>query len=166
MDLRNTPGEILDRVSKESKSFIVERKGEMLACIIPITLFLPNIKNEILNYELEELHVNKEYPKIRLTNDNQMEMYFLSGETKGDIELRIILPHGYPNVAPQVFTNPALPDNVPHKWKDGSLCIFGAYTNWNPGKNNIYTTLKFARQWLSRYDIWKKTGTWKEEKNV
>ena len=41
MALRSRPGEVLDEVSREGTSFLIERNGQQLACLVPISCFLP-----------------------------------------------------------------------------------------------------------------------------
>jgi hypothetical protein len=161
MDLRNSPGEILDKVAKEGEAFIIERKGEYLACLVPVYLLYPNIKREVISDELDNLHKNNEHPKIRLTDKNELELKFSEMIMNQKITIKVILPHGYPNIAPKIYAEP-LDKNVPHIWQDGSLTIYGAYKNWEPDKDNILFTLKLIRKWLFSYSYWKKAGVWNE----
>ena len=42
-ELRNRPGEILDRVADKGEVFIIERNGQRKACLVPLSILLPDI---------------------------------------------------------------------------------------------------------------------------
>lgn len=161
MELRNSPGEIIDRVADGGEAFIIERKGEYLACLVPVYLFYPNIRREVISDEIDNLHKNNEFPKIRLSENNELEMKFTEAILGTKITVKIVLPHGYPKVAPKVFAEP-LVDDAPHRWSDGALALYGFYKNWEPEKDNILSTLKLIRKWLFSYLNWKDKGIWNE----
>ncbi len=162
MELRSSPGDILDRVYKNGEAFIIERNGQQKACLVPITYFAPNIPKDRINSELDALHKNKEEPIIRISNERELEIIFKENIKDIEITIKIILPHGYPNVAPRVYISPINVD-APHRWQDGALCIFGAGISWNPGKHNAVYILELARKWLSNYENWCKAGQWQSK---
>ena len=159
MKLRSSPGEILDRVHEGGEAFIIERNGRQKACLVPVWYFLPDIPKNKVNEELNKLHENGENPIVTVSNKKEVEMLFKETVKRDEITIKIILPHGYPNVAPKVYVSPITTD-TPHRWQDGALCIFGAMTNWNPGKHNIAFVLTLARKWLSSYSEWREKGSW------
>ncbi|MBI5778301.1 MAG: hypothetical protein HZA49_02470 [Planctomycetes bacterium] len=157
MELRSSPGEILDRVYEKGEAFIIERSGNQKACLVPIWYFLPAIPKEKVDKEIDELRKNGEEPILTLSENKELEIIFREINGKDKITLKIVLPHGYPNNAPMVYAQP-IENNAPHRWKNGALCIFGAMTNWNPGKHNIAFVLELARKWLSNYKEWRGKG--------
>lgn len=162
MKLRSSPGAILDKVYKEGEVFIIERSGRAEACLVPIWYFLPDIhKDKIykINEELDKLHQKGEKSLLKFSDKNELEILFKEAGDKYETTLKIVLPHGYPNNAPRIYALPIV-NNAPHRWQDGSLCIFGVMTNWNPGKHNIASVLKLARKWLSNYNKWIEKGKW------
>jgi len=162
MELRSSPGAILDKVYKNNEVFIIERSGRREACLVPIWYFLPDIaKDKIykINEELDKLHQKGEKPLLKLSDKNELEIFFKESGNEYEITLKIVLPHGYPNNAPRVYASPIVND-APHRWQDGALCIFGVMTNWNPGKHNIASVLALARKWLYRYSKWREKGSW------
>lgn len=162
MELRSSPGEILDRVYKNGEAFIIERNGRQKACLVPICYFLPDIpKNKVYKVieELEELRKKEERPLLKFSDNNELEILFKEAGDEYEITLTIVLPHGYPNNAPKIYASPVV-NNAPHRWQDGALCIFGAMTNWNPGKHNIASVLALARKWISDYSEWQEKGIW------
>jgi hypothetical protein len=159
MKLRSSPGEILDRVHEGGEAFIIERNGRQKACLVPVWYFLPDIPKNKVNEEINELHDNGENPIVTVSNKKEVEMLFKETVKRDEITIKIILPHGYPNVAPKVYVSPITTD-TPHRWQDGALCIFGAMTNWNPGKHNVAFVLTLARKWLSSYSEWREKGSW------
>ena len=43
-ELRNRPGEVLDRVADDGAAFIIERNGRQKACLVPLSAFFPDIQ--------------------------------------------------------------------------------------------------------------------------
>jgi antitoxin (DNA-binding transcriptional repressor) of toxin-antitoxin stability system len=164
-ELRNGPGEILDRVAN-GEAFIIERSGHRKACLVPLTAFVPDISPSRIAAELEELLEHGEKPKTSFTDNHELAFRLQSGAAKdGVIDLRIVMPHGYPNTCPRVYTDLEAGD-IPHRWHDGALCLYGVMTGWNPGKHTIFSTLTLARRWLLNYGVWRKTGRWPDENGV
>lgn len=159
MALRNAPGEALDRVAHKGEAFIVERNGYQMACLVPLSLFMPDIQPGRLAKEFERLQQDEEQHAVSLTDDNELELQFRREGAARDITLTVRLPHGYPNASPKVYASP-VPDGAPHRWQDGSLCIFGATAIWNPGQHDVPYVLKHARKWVQGLEAWKASGAW------
>jgi prevent-host-death family protein len=159
-ELRERPGEILDRVADGGKAFIIERNGKQKACLVPLSVFFPDILPSRIGDEIAQLTNNNESPRTSITSERELVFRFphrLSDNT--EIELEIVLPHGYPNTCPKAYARP-VDENAPHRWSDGALCLYGVITAWNPGKHTILSTLKLCREWLDHYEAWKVTGAW------
>jgi len=159
MELRNAPGEALDKVAHKGEAFIIERNGYQLACLVPLSMFMPDIQQARLTKEFERLHAQEEQHTLSLTDLREIELHFRREGAGRDITLTILLPHGYPNASPKVYATP-LPERAPHRWQDGSLCIFGATDIWNPGRHDVPHVLKQARKWLQNLEAWKANGAW------
>ena len=159
MDLRSSPGDILDRVYKDGEAFIIERSGQQKACLVPIYLFFPDIPKSKINNELEELRAMGEESTLKISDEKELEIAFKKIVKNTEVTIKILLPHGYPNVAPKVYISPIRSD-APHRWQDGASCIFGTMTLWNPGKGNLALILNLAKEWLSHYEVWNETGKW------
>lgn len=158
-ELRNRPGEILERVA-QGEAFVVERHGHRKACLVPLSVFFPDVSPSRIADELEKLKAEDEEPRTTITVAREIAFRFplkLADETP--IEVTIVLPHGYPNTCPRVYANP-VPDEAPHRWRDGALCLYGVMSAWNPGKHTVLSTLALAKQWLRHYDAWHQTGHW------
>ena len=54
-ELRTRPGEILDRVADGGEAFIIERSGQRKACLVPLSVFLPDISPARIAAEIQEL---------------------------------------------------------------------------------------------------------------
>lgn len=159
-ELRNRPGEILDRVAGGGEAFIIERNGQRRACLVPLSVFAPDVSPSRIADEIKELLDHNENPSTTVTESHELLFRFshrLVDEVS--VELAVVLPHGYPNSCPRVYASP-VSDNAPHRWGDGALCLYGFMTGWNPGKHTVFTTLTLARQWLRRYDTWRQVGKW------
>lgn len=162
-ELRNRPGEILDRVADGGEAFIIERNGRRTACLVPLSVFFPDVSPTRIADEIQELEKHDEKPRTTITKTRELVFQF-SEQLADDasIDISIILPHGYPSSCPRIYANP-IAENAPHRWNDGALCLFGVMSGWNPGKHTVYSTLMLARQWLQHYDTWRRTGQWPKQ---
>jgi ubiquitin-protein ligase len=161
MKLRSAPGEVLDRVAQKGEAFVVERNGEQMACLVPLSVFMPDIQPKRLALEFEQLYTHNEEHSVSISEERELHFQFRKQGPDEDVTLTISLPHGYPNACPKVYADP-LPDHCPHRWQDGALCIFGAMEIWNPGKHDVQHVLGLARRWLTNFAAWKQTGQWRE----
>lgn len=158
-ELRTRPGEILDRVATGGESFVIERNGRQKACLVPLSVFLPDISPARIADELEELEKAGESSRTTVTPEWEIAFKFRHDVDRDPYEITIVLPHGYPNACPRVYAGP-VDARAPHRFSDGALCIFGVMSSWNPGKHTAYVALKHARQWLKHYESWRKNGEW------
>lgn len=159
-ELRNRPGEVLDRVAQSGEAFMIERNGRRQACLVPLSVFFPDVSPSRIAHEIEELMERGEEPRAAITADRELSFRF-THETSDNssIELTVLLPHGYPQSCPRVYAN-SIGGEAPHRWSDGALCLYGVMAGWNPGKHTVLTTLELARKWVHHYDTWRSTGLW------
>ena len=162
MALRSRPGEVLDEVYHDGSAFLVERNGQQKACLVPISCFLPDIQTPRVTAELDRIADSNEHYRVAISNERQIQLIFreFSGETRVDVT--VMLPHGYPNKAPVVSAAP-IAEACPHRWPDGTLCIYGAVAVWNPGKHDVMHTVALFRRWIQHYTVWQKNGEWPNE---
>ena len=162
MALRSRPGEVLDEVSREGAAFLVERNGQQKACLVPISCFLPDIQTSRVTAELDKIMDSNERCRVTISDEREIQLAFreFSGETRVDVT--VTLPHGYPNKAPVVFAAP-IDEGCPHRWPDGTLCIYGAVAVWNPGKHDVMHAVALFRRWMQHYSVWRQAGEWPKE---
>ena len=160
MALRSSPGEIIDSVARDGEAYIIERNGRQLACLLPVSAFLPDIDQKRIEKDREELAVS--YPEY--TNAFNQDKGFYFKVTQEEFSIEIVIPNGYPSNCPRVYVND-IDDNSPHRWKDGSLCIFGVMKAWNPGKKSLLDVLELTGKWLDSYREWKDSGRWPSNDN-
>ena len=158
-ELRTRPGEILDRVADTGESFVVERNGRQKACLVPLSVYLPDISPARIADELEELEKAGESPSTTVTSDREIAFKFRHRTNRESYDITIVLPHGYPNACPRVYSNNVESD-APHRFSDGALCIFGVMTSWNPGKHTAWVAVDYAHRWLRHYETWRTNGMW------
>lgn len=162
MELRSSPGDVLDRVARDGEVFVVERNGQPKACLVPVSFLLPDISPDRIAKELGRLEANQESYKLTITEKKELEVSCRESVAGDDVLISIILPHGYPDAAPRIYAA-QIAANAPKLWPDGSLAIFGTTAAWNAKAHDISHALGHARIWLKRYAAWRKTGTWPSE---
>ena len=158
-ELRTRPGEILDRVAEDGESFVIERNSRQHACLVPISVFLPDISPARIARELDELKKAGEVTYTTITGEKEVAIRVRHSHGDTDHSVIITLPHNYPNACPRVYVDD-VDQNAPHRFPDGALCIFGVMSSWNPGKHTARDALDNAHQWLSQYESWRRTGFW------
>lgn len=160
MELRSSPGEVLDRVARDGEVFVIERNGQPKACLVPVAFLLPDVAPERLTKEIKALE--EKQPGYKLTINEQKELEINCDESVGGEKLviSVVLPHGYPNAAPRIYAAP-LSEAAPGRWPDGSLAIFPLLAAWNPKAHNVIHALSAAKSWLKGYANWQRTGEWK-----
>ena len=165
MDLRSSPGEVLDRVSRDGDVFVIERNGQPKACLVPVSFLLPDVSPERIKQELGKLNEEEEHYKLTINERKELEISSLETAAGENVVLTLVLPHGYPSAAPRIYAQ-QLPANTPHRWQDGSLAIFGATSIWNPKAHDALHALGLGRTWLQHYTKWRKNGEWPEGENA
>jgi prevent-host-death family protein len=158
-ELRNRPGEILDRVANGGESFVIERNGHQKACLVPLSVFLPDISSSRIALEIAELENAGESSRTTVTPEREIAFTFRRKSDGDPYDITVVLPHRYPNTCPRVYVDP-VDAEAPHRFADGALCIFGVLSSWNPGKHTALVALQNARSWLRHYEDWRKNGQW------
>ncbi len=93
MDLRKSPGSILDRVSRDGEAFVIERNGQDKAFLVPISVFWPDIQQRRITLELDELKKIGIKPQMSITDSKELEMRFHESVGDDQITLTIVLSH-------------------------------------------------------------------------
>jgi prevent-host-death family protein len=161
MELRGSPGEVLDRVARDGEVFVVERNGQPKACLVPVSFLLPDIPPDRIAKELNRLNAKNENYKLTINDNKELEISCRETAIGETIVISIVLPHGYPSAAPRIYAD-QVAQNTPKRWPDGSLSIFGATAAWNAKTHDAFHALSLARVWLKHYVKWRKTGEWPE----
>ncbi len=165
MQLRNSPGEVLDRVARDGEVFVIERNGQPKACMVPVSFLLPDISPERIAQELDKLRERNEGHKMTINENKELEISFHEATAGENIVVTVVLPHGYPAAAPRIQAAPLASDS-PGRWVDGSLSIFGSTAAWNGRVHDVVHALGLARHWLKRYARWKRIGVWATEEEA
>lgn len=157
MDLRSTPGEVLDRVARDGDVFVIERSGQPKACLVPVSFLLPDVPPERIMQEVGKLEDSQEKYNLTINENKELEISTREAAAGKEIVLRIVLPHGYPNAAPRVYAE-GLPPKTSGRWPDGALAIFGATATWNSKTHDVVHTLNLGRSWLHQHANARKDG--------
>jgi prevent-host-death family protein len=161
MELRSSPGEVLDRVANDGEVFVIERNGQPKACLVPVSFLLPDIAPDRIAKELNKLNAKNENYKLTINEKKELEISSLETAGGEKFVISIVLPHGYPSAAPRIYAEQIASD-APKRWPDGSLSIFGDTAAWNVKTHDASHALSLARVWLKQYAKWRKTGEWPE----
>lgn len=161
MELRSSPGEILDRVARDGEVFVVERNGQPKACLVPVSFLLPDIPPDRIAKELAKLNDKNENFKLTINDNKELEISCSEPVAGENIVISIVLPHGYPEAAPRIYAA-QVASNTPQRWPDGSLSIFGTMATWNVKNHDAFHALSLARVWLKHYAKWRRAGVWPE----
>ena len=159
MELRSSPGEVLDRVSRDGEVFVIERNGQPKACMVPVSFLLPDVSPDRITMELDRLNEKGENYKLTINEQQELEISSLEVSGGDSLLVSIVLPHGYPDAAPRIYVS-GLAADTPHTWQDGSLSIFGTTALWNSKSHDVIHVLSMARVWLKQYAKWRRTGSW------
>ena len=162
MALRSRPGEVLDEVARDGTAFIVERNGQQKACLVPISYFLPDIQTSRVTAELDKIIDSSEHCRVAISDGREIQLVFREFSGEARVDVTVTLPHGYPNKAPVVSAAP-IEEGCPHRWPDGTLCIYGAMAAWNPGKHDVMHAVALIRRWIQHYSVWRQAGEWPKE---
>ena len=67
-----------------------------------------------------------------------------------------------PNMKPKVeVLQPEIKANTPHRFSDGSLCLYYELDgSWHSGLHLAATLIEWTAEWLYFYEHWLTTGTW------
>ena len=161
MELRSSPGEVLDRVARDGDVYVVERNGQPKACLVPVSFLLPDISPERVAKELSKLKDKDESFKMTINEKKELEISCLENAGGDAVVLTVVMPHGYPDTAPRIYAAQLVSD-TPKRWQDGSLAIFGSMAVWNAKSHDVPYALTLGRAWLKQYSKWRKTGEWPE----
>lgn len=72
--------------------------------------------------------------------------------------IRIEIPDTYPYTIPRILPSGWNPQNCPHIYGDGSLCVMMSH-EWSEHYSIAYLIAK-AAVWIGKWAKWKETGTW------
>jgi hypothetical protein len=104
------------------------------------------------------------FPQFRRRNSGQPTTGIWIGMLQPSVEspkyvLRIIYAlNKHPSVD---VLNPKIRDNAPHRFADGSLCLYYPDDgDWNPHAFIARTIIPWASSWLYFYEHWLKSGIW------
>jgi hypothetical protein len=117
---------------------------------------------EALNPGLQGLHILHQFPHFTYRRERGV------GVWRGTLQphrlsqkYRIVLRYT-PDSSPTVqVISPQLALKAPHRWNDGSLCLF--YPKESPWHRDMLiaeTILPWTALWLYYYELWLDTGKW------
>src|SRR5438309_10365868 len=96
MELRGSPGEVLDRVARDGDVFVIERNGQPKACLVPVSFLLPDISPDRVALELAALKEKEEKHGLTINEHQELEISFREQVGGEPVGIDIVLPNGYP----------------------------------------------------------------------
>src|SRR5689334_17071544 len=103
MELRSSPGEVLDRVARDGDVFVVERNGQPKACLVPVSFLLPDISPDRIAQELDHLNGAGQDYKLTINESKELEISCHEAAAGDRVLVSVVLPHGYPRAAPRIY---------------------------------------------------------------
>jgi hypothetical protein len=107
--------------------------------------------------------MKKHFPQFRYKPNRRggMDWEGNLSPTDESISYSIVIQHD-PGRSPRLFvTQPTLPTEAPHRYRDGSLCLYWPKEwAWGAGQLLAQTLLPWAALWLYYFEIWQVTGEW------
>ena len=94
MELRRSPGEVLDRVARDGEVFVIERNGQPKACLVPVSFLLPDVSPDRITQELNKLNQKDENYKLTINDNKELEINCQETAAGEKVLLSIVLPHG------------------------------------------------------------------------
>ncbi len=74
---------------------------------------------------------------------------------------QIVIVHPFNQVPDVRVARPALIADAPHRYRDGSLCLYWPEEwSWTPEAKLADTLVPWTALWLYYYEIWTVTGDW------
>ena len=111
----------------------------------------------------ESVVMSRHFPQFVLMKGRDgLLMWRGTLQPKGGREFLVsaVLPTRYPNQPPALHVlKPTLADGCPHRFMDGSLCVYPK--NWIPATGTVVQAIANAADWLRLYESWRRTGTWR-----
>lgn len=84
--------------------------------------------------------------------------------------IKVVFLHDHPAEAPKAFpvgSNMRWWSNSPHRYGDGSLCLFkpsdGRTHGWDPARSTGATIISWSIQWVQAFRHWQQTNRWPGE---
>lgn len=122
----------------------------------------PRPRTPSIKHAVQHLHIRHRFPSFSGRRDGGAYCW------RGDLQPRLSSPvyrveircrdRGAPNVR---VLSPPLPDNAPHRYPDGTLCLYWPKEwCWTNDKIIAKTVLPWAALWLYYYELWLDTGEW------
>jgi len=119
-------------------------------------------KKREISVEQQIFVMNKLFPQFKYYRSNKGSTWkgWLQ-PTQQSLKYSILIR--YPsNKIPSVWIKyPEIRKNVPHRYRDGSLCLYFPEDNsWNPNMFLAKQIIPWVAEWLRFYEIWMITGKW------
>lgn len=120
------------------------------------------LRGEVLKPMQQAIAISRAFPGFRIVQahpalvmEGRLQPRALSPSYRLSVILRL---HRSPEVR---VLSPVLRSNAPHRYKDGSLCLYWPVEwRWADDQSVSKTMLPWAAIWLYFYELWLDTGHW------
>jgi len=113
-----------------------------------------------LRISAEKIIMQENYPQFVLKADEEKQLYWdgLLQTNFGTLyRVNINYPQAYPWQKPKLeIVQPQVQPNAPHRFSDGSLCVYP--DNWNYKQATAPAAVPLIAAWLALYEIFLRTG--------
>jgi hypothetical protein len=120
------------------------------------------LRGAVFNPMQQAIAIRSTYPGFQIVRTHpalQVEGYLQPRALSPSYRVSILLRQ--PRVPEVRVLSPELQSNAPHRYKDGSLCLYWPVEwKWRDDQNVAKTLLPWAALWLYFYELWLDTGLW------
>ena len=113
-----------------------------------------------LRISAEKVIMQENYPQFVLKLDDKRQLFWdgiLQTNFLTLYRVNIFYPQAYPWQKPKlIIANPELRKDAPHRFNDGSLCIYP--DGWNHKQATAPAAIPLVAGWLALYEIFLQTG--------
>ena len=118
--------------------------------------------NRQLSIAMQDMFVRQRFPQFRFSWQSGTGLWRGTLQPREISPVYSVLMKYKVGAIPRIWvTSPPLRSDAPHRYKDGSLCLFWHKEwNWDPDQDLSVTVMPWAAIWIYYYELWLDVGEW------
>jgi len=120
------------------------------------------VSNKQFSIAVQDMFLRQRFPQFKFNWHNGTGVWRGTLQPREMSPVYSVLVRYKMRTVPRVWvTSPPLRPDAPHKYNDGSLCLFWYKEwNWSPDQDISATMIPWAALWLYYYELWLDTDEW------